>query len=161
TKEQAAAPRPVPVPDRSYGMSVGYTVTAANKDFISIIFGFFEDFGGAHPSMTSASFNYDLNRNVSLKLADLFTPNSNYLQVISDYSIKELKKLKTVDHPEQGAGPKLENFESWNIAPSGLRITFDRYQVASYAAGEHEVVVPYSILKPIIKPDGVLAPHAK
>lgn len=142
-------------------LDVGYEVIAANKDFISILFSFFEYTGGAHPNTTTSSFNYDMNRNTVVKLADLFTPNSNYLKVISDYSIKELKKLDTVSYAEEGAGPKLENFHSWNITPAGLKITFDRYQVGAYAVGEHEVVIPYSVLKPIIKPDGLLAQFAK
>ncbi|MGH9843408.1 MAG: DUF3298 and DUF4163 domain-containing protein [Blastocatellia bacterium] len=155
------SPAPAPAALRPYAMDVSYTVTAAGKDFISILFYFYEDTGGAHPNTTTASFNYDINRGEALKLADLFTMKANYLKVISDYCIKELKKLKTVDSADEGASAKLENFDSWNIAPSGLRITFDRYQVAAYAAGDHEVVVPYSVLKPIIKPDGMLAPYAK
>jgi Protein of unknown function (DUF3298)/Deacetylase PdaC len=142
-------------------LNLSYEVTAANKDYISILFSFFEYTGGAHPNTTTESFNYDLNRNTPVKLADLFTPNSNYLNVISDYAVKELKKLETVDNPEEGAGPKLDNFHSWNITFAGLKITFDRYQVGAYAAGEHEVVVPYSVLKPIINPDGMLAQFAK
>jgi hypothetical protein len=142
-------------------LDVGYEVIAANKDFISILFSFFEYTGGAHPNTTTSSFNYDLNRDTVVKLADLFVPNSNYLKVISDYSVKELKKLDTVSYAEEGAGPKLENFHSWNITPAGLKITFDRYQVGAYAVGEHEVVIPYSVLKPIIKPDGLLAQFAK
>ncbi len=155
------SPPPAPEPARPYAMDVSYAVTAASKDFISILFYFYEDSGGAHPNTTTASFNYDLNRGEALKLADLFAPKANYLKTISDYSIKELKKLKTVDSADEGASAKLENFNSWNIAPSGLRITFDRYQVGAYAVGDHEVVVPYSVLKPIIKPDGLLAPYAK
>jgi hypothetical protein len=147
-------------PPNSIGVS--YEVIAANKDFISILFYFsYEYAGAAHPNRGTESFNYDLNRNVAIKLADLFSPNSNYLKVISDYSIKELKKLETVSHAEEGAGPKLENFQSWNITPAGLKITFDPYQVGAYADGEHLVVVPYSLLKPIIKPDGLLAQFAK
>jgi hypothetical protein len=42
-----------------------------------------------------------------------------------------------------------------------LKITFDPYQVGPYVAGPHVVVVPYSVLKPIIKPDGLLARFAK
>ena len=137
-------------------MSVSYEVTAADKDFISVLFSFYEYLGGAHPNTTTESFNYDLNRNAPLSLADLFTPNSNYLKVISDYTIKELK-LDTVSGVENGAGPKIENFHSWNITPAGLKITFDPYQVGPYAAGAHEVVVPYSVLKPIIRQDGLLA----
>jgi hypothetical protein len=156
-----APPVAVAEPARSYEMDVSYTVTAANKDFISILFYFYENSGGAHPNTHTASFNYDLTRGEALKLADLFAPRANYLKTISDYCIKELKKLKTVESADEGASAKLENFDSWNIAPAGLRITFDRYTVAAYAAGDHEVVVPYSALKPIIRPDGLLAPYAK
>src|SRR5262245_9803596 len=147
-------------PPNSLGVS--YQITAAGKDFISVLFSFYEyTSGAAHPNTTTRSFNYDLNRNAPVSLADLFIPNSNYLKVISDYSIRELKKLDTAMDVEGGASPKIENFHSWNITPVGLMITFDRYQVGPYAAGEHEVVVPYSVLKPIIKPDGLLAKFSK
>src|SRR5262245_49139802 len=142
-------------------LNVSYEVTAADKDFISVLFTFFEYSGGAHPNTTTESFNYDLNRNAPVRLADLFTPNSNYLKVISDYSVRELKKLDTVSSVENGAGPKIENFHSWNITPAGLKITYDPYQVGPYVAGPHEVAVPYSLLKPIIKPDGLLAQFAR
>ncbi len=142
-------------------LTVSYEVVEANKNFISALFTFQEFTGGAHPNASTESFNYDMNRNAPVSLADLFTPNSNYLKVISDYSIRELKKLETVGWVEEGAGPKLENFQSWNITPAGLRITFDPYQVGPYVAGQHEVVVPYSALRPIIKPDGPLAQFSK
>ena len=142
-------------------LNVNYEVTAADKDFISVLLTFFEYSGGAHPNTITESFNYDLNRNEPVRLADLFTPNSNYLKMISDYSVRELKKLDTVSSVENGAGPKIDNFHSWNITPAGLKITFDPYQVGPYVAGAHVVVVPYSVLKPIIKPDGLLAQFSK
>ncbi len=157
-KKDVAAPAG---PEGGASLSVSYEIIGANKDFISVLFTFFEYSGGAHPNTSTLSLNYDLNRNAVVNLADLFTPNSNYLKVISDYSIKELKKLETVSYADEGAGPKLENFHSWNITPAGLKITFDPYQVGPYAAGEHEVVVPYSVLKPIIKPDGLLGQFAR
>jgi hypothetical protein len=142
-------------------LDISYEVTAANKDFISALFTFIEYLGGAHPNTTTRSFNYDLNRNAPVSLADLFIPNSNYLKIISDYSIRELKKLETTNWVDEGAGLKIENFHSWNITPAGLMITFDPYQVGPYAVGEHVVVVPYPALKPIVKPDGLLAQFAK
>jgi hypothetical protein len=156
-REEAAAKQDAKSSLPPNSLSVSYEVTAANKDFISVLFSFHEYLGGAHPNTITESFNYDLNRNAPVSLADLFTPNSNYLKVISDYAIKELKKLDTVSGVENGAGPKIENFHSWNITPAGLKITFDPYQVGPYAAGEHKVVVPYSVLKPIIRQDGLLA----
>jgi hypothetical protein len=47
------------------------------------------------------------------------------------------------------------------ITKKGLWITFDPYQVAAYAAGPQTVLVPYSALKDIIKPDGPVATFAK
>ncbi len=157
-KQEAKAFSPSNTPN---SFDVNYEITVANKDFISILFSFFEYTGGAHPNTTTSSFNYDLNRNAPVNLANLFMPNSNYLKVISDYSIKELKKLETATFTDEGASPKPDNFHSWNITFAGLKITFDRYQVGPYAVGEHEVVVPYSLLKPIINPDGILAQFAK
>jgi hypothetical protein len=122
---------------------------------------FTEFLSGAHPNGDSKSFNYDLNSDAPVNLADLFTPNSNYLKVISDYSIKRLKKTGTAGDVESGAGPKIKNFHSWNITPVGLQINFDPDDVGSHAEGEHVVVIPYSELKPIIKQDGLLAEFAK
>ena len=107
-REEAAAKQDAKSSQPPNSLSVSYEVTAADKDFISVLFSFYEYLGGAHPNTTTESFNYDLNRNAPLSLADLFTPNSNYLKVISDYTIKELKKLDTVSGVENGAGPKIE-----------------------------------------------------
>ncbi len=144
-----------------YEMEVRYTVAAASPDFISILFFVYEYTGGAHPNTTTTAFNYDLTRNQPVRLADLFDPKADHLKILSEYSIRELKKLKTVDGAEEGAGPKAENFASWNITPGGLRITFDRYQVAAYAAGDHEVLIPFAVLKPIARPDGLLGPFVR
>ena len=100
-----------------------------------------------------------------LKLSDLFQPNSNYLKLLSGYCFTTLQKElgEGIDGKwlGDGAGPKADNYKSWNVTPDGLQITFDAYQVAAYALGPQEVIVPYSALKAIIKPDGPLAAFAK
>jgi uncharacterized protein DUF3298 len=138
-----------------------YEIKDAGKDFISILFSFDVDAGGIRPTTNYGALNYDLKSNARLKLADLFTPNSNYLKVISDYSTRELMKLGMNSLDASGAGPKLGNFHSWTITPYGLDISFDRGQIVNWASGEFKVIVPYSVLKPIIKPDGLLARFEK
>ncbi|MDQ3011120.1 MAG: DUF3298 and DUF4163 domain-containing protein [Acidobacteriota bacterium] len=144
-------------------LDISYTVEHADKNLISLNFGIYNYTGGAHGNTNSVTINYDLNRGVILKLADLFQPNSNYLKVISGYCAKEIKKSDMTDAEwiRGGASPKAGNYRSWNITPEGLQITFDAYQVAAYAAGPQEVVVPYSALKTITKPDGPLAAFVK
>jgi hypothetical protein len=138
-----------------------YQVEFATNDLVSISFiinTYFE--GAAHGNYNTIVFNYDLDSGKTLSLASLFKPNSNYLEVISAYAIKSLKKEMPElenDWVQSGAGPKEENYQSWNITRRGLAVNFDPYQVASYAEGPHVAVIPYAILKNVIDPNGPLS----
>lgn len=119
-------------------------------------FSFYSD-GAAHPGLYSISVNYYLAQGRELILSELFVPNSNYLERISNYCIADLGKRDIAfEMFSQGATPTAENYRNWNIAPEGLMITFDNYQVAPYAAGPQTVIVPYSELQAIINTDGPL-----
>ena len=100
--------------------------------------------------------NYDLKNGKPIKLADLFKPDAKYLQVIAKHCIDELKKKPGLmaDEIDRGAAPAAKNYANWTITKRGLGINFDAYQVAPYAAGPQFVLVPYSVLKDLIKPDG-------
>jgi hypothetical protein len=139
-----------------------YQVEFATNDLVSIGFIINTYFEGAiHGNYNIIVFNYDLTSGKTLKLADLFKPNSSYLKPISDYAVKSLRKELTAD-PEfdwiqSGAGPEEKNYQSWNVKREGLEVTFNPYQVASYAEGPQTVVIPYSVLKDVIDPKGPLA----
>lgn len=149
-------------------LDIGYDIALAKDDLISIQFSLGSYNGGAHPNSSSAVLNYDVKAGKILKLADLFNPGAKYLQSLSSYCIKDLKKQSkskgallddaTID---SGAGPQAKNYQSWTITKKGLAITFDAYQVGPYAAGPQSVLIPYSAVKEIIKPDGPLAPFVK
>ena len=138
-----------------------YTLITVNSSLISIHFDvFYYNTGAAHPGSFSNSLNYDLAAGKVLALSDLFVPDAKYLDVISAYCVKSLKDADRLDFPE-GADPKPENYRSWTIAESGLRIVFDDTQVAPHAAGPQLCVVPYATLKPIVNSSGVLAQFVK
>ena len=114
--------------------------------------------GAAHPGTHSRTVTYDLEAGADLSLAQLFKPGSNYLEQIANYCIAQLKTRNIgFEAFTSGAQPLPENYGNWNITPDGLLITFDEYQVAAYAAGAQEVVVPYAELQSIIAPNGPLA----
>lgn len=150
-------------------LGIGYTVALANDDLISIDFGIGGYYrGAAHPNSHSRVLNFDLKNGKALKLADLFKPEGRYLQAISDYSIKDLQKQsQSKDNMlddasiRSGAGPNAKNYQSWTITKKGLGINFDAYQVGPYAAGPQFVLVPYSAIKDVIKPDGPLGAFVK
>jgi hypothetical protein len=152
-------------------LGIGYTVTIAKDDLMSIEFDSGSYYrGAAHPNSHSQVVNYDLKNGKPLRLADLFKPGSKYLQTIATYCINDLKKqskLKGADSMldnstiESGASADPKNYQSWTITRKGLGINFDSYQVAPYVAGPQYVLVPYSALKDIIKPDGPITQFVK
>jgi hypothetical protein len=62
---------------------------------------------------------------------------------------------------QSGAAAEAKNYQSWTITKKGLGINFDAYQVGPYAAGRQYVLLPYSAIKELIKPDGPVAPLVK
>lgn len=139
----------------------GYTVELATNDLVSINFGVSTySEGAAHPNYNAVTFNYWLKTGQTLSLADLFKPGVYYLDILSNLSIKALRKRlgSEIDNDwiQKGAGAAPENYRNWNITRRGLKITFDPYQVASYAQGPQEVIIPYTSMKSIIDPSGPL-----
>jgi len=163
--DEPALELPEETPSESLGsdIDVSYTVALAKDDLISIEFTVSSySAGAAHPNSYTEVVNFDLKNGKLLKLGDLFQPGSKYLQTLSAYCIQALKKqmkeagdsMLDEDWIKRGAAPELTNYDNWTITKKGLQITYDPYQVAAYAAGAQHVLVPYSALKDIIKPDG-------
>ncbi len=151
-------------------LDVGYGIRYATDDLISVAFTE-DDYerGAAHANIFTTVLNYDVKNGKKLALADLFNAKANYLGAISTYCLKELqdrlKKNKDsmldADMMKSGASARADNYKAWAITKKGLWITFDPYQVAAFAAGPQYVLVPYSALKDLIKPDGPVGSLAK
>jgi len=152
-------------------LDIAYKIALAKDDLVSIriVVGSYSA-GAAHPNSYSEVVNFDLRNGKLLNLADLFKPGSKHLQTIAAYCIAQLKGQgkQTGENPlgdddwiQRGAGPDAENYSSWTIEKQGIGITFDAYQVASYAEGPQYVLLPYSSLKDVIKSDGPLAQIVK
>lgn len=159
----------LPAETQDSSLDAAYDFRYATDDLISLEWGegTYER-GAAHGNHLTQVLNYDVKKGKKLALADLFIDKSKYLTAIANYCMKELKdrakKPDTMileDQIESGAGPRADNYRAWSITKKGLWITFDPYQVAAYAAGPQYVLVPYSALKDIIKPDGPVGALAK
>lgn len=162
-KKDFAPPDPsLPKEIQESTFDADYSIEHSGPDLISVSFGIsFYGAGAAHPNHYSLVLNYDLNTGRTLKLSDLFKPGSNYMHTVSDFTIQELKKKLGPDPDEEwierGAAPDSQNYKSWNVTRRGLVITFDPYQVASYAEGQHVILIPYTALSNVINTKGPLA----
>jgi hypothetical protein len=113
--------------------------------------------GAAHPLPFSRTVNYDLIRDQMIELDQLFVAGADYLPALSAYALNDLREQGVLEW-EEGASPSAENFKSWNVTLEGLLFTFDPYQVAPYAAGFQEVLIPYEALSHLLRDDGPVPP---
>ena len=126
--------------------------------------------GAAHPMHTISTYVYDYDKKTFADVGSFFLPESNYLDVLSTLSKEDLVRQANEgdvgyeynkEFVDEGTKPTKENFSHVLPLKDGLVIYFEEYQVAPYAAGPQEVVIPYSKLKNIINPDGVLGIYVK
>lgn len=140
---------------------VTFSQLAPPGDILSIQFGVdaYSD-GAAHPYHLTRTLNYDLESGQALSLDMLFLPGTDYLTLIADYCKAELstRDIGFEYGFESGADPLPDNYLNWNLTYDGLLVTFDEYQVAPYAAGKQQVLVPYAVLGAVIAPDSKILP---
>ena len=116
--------------------------------------------GGAHGGTTYTFLNYDINTGEKIDWKSIFMGDSQYLQKIADYSMTDLKKqlLKPDESSTdegwivRGTEPIDENYNT-NVGydKNGLFIIFQQYQVAAYAAGPQQVIIPFAELQGFLK----------
>lgn len=138
---------------------VKYNVIYEGGDLWSIKFdmNFYVD-EAAHPGDSNHTITYDFAHSKTFTLDDLFLPDSKYLQVMANYSARELATRDIAfNDTTVGAEPTPKNYRNWNITPNGLLITFERGQVAAYAAPAQLVLIPYAELKNLINLQGPLS----
>lgn len=141
-------------------LDISFIQLAPYGNLISIRFSIiFNSDGAAHPGHYSRTLTYDLEGGLEVTLEHLFLPGVDYLTPISGYCIAALRQrdFGLDDSWLGGASPIVENYRNWNVTGDGLLITFDEYQVAPYAAGPQEVVIPYTEIAGILDPSGPLA----
>jgi hypothetical protein len=144
------------MPEIGSYLEMSYEVTYLDNTLVSTVL-YFSAYlaGAAHPNSYTYTVTIDLASGRELGLGDLFLPGTDYLSRISEICVQELTSREALMFPE-GAYPTEENYRLWNISPEGLGVRFDPYQIAPYALGPQNVMVPFDSLSNLIDPAGLL-----
>ena len=122
---------------------------------------YYEYTGGAHGNYGYANLVLDMKDGRQLSLEDLFVPGyENQLKQLALAELKRQYKASTIeDLSDQGFF--LENgFEltdNFFIQKNGIGFTYNPYEIAAYALGAIDILVPWPSLQTLIRPDGPLA----
>ena len=104
----------------------------------------------AHQAVDTFQNTYDMKSGALIDLYDVFENLDTALDVMSRYCTKALTKslgdMYNDDMLRSGTAPEAENFSSFALTPEGIRIFFQPYQVAPWAAGSQVVDIPLDAL---------------
>jgi hypothetical protein len=143
-------------------LNAAKAITDAGHSVLSIFFQIEAYMGGSSTIAHYRVVSYDLETGRLLTLSDLFKPNINYLEVLSDFAILNLLDRTDIDPTLIliNAAPKAENFDLWNITQIGLLITFEDNQVGEYPGGTKQILIPYGLISSLLDPQGPLGVYS-
>ena len=128
-----------------YELRATYTISRPSDRAISIAWEVGTFTGGAHGNLDIITKTYDLHDGAPVDIHDLFKDLEtalNHMSVCSYNSLSEsLGDMRVEDMLRGGTTPDADNFSSLALIPSGVRIYFQPYQVAPWAAGPQTVDV--------------------
>lgn len=121
--------------------------------------------GGAHPVSTGTYINLRADNGSHLSLDDLLLPGYKpTIDSIAEIEFREIHQMST-SGPMSGGwnfkGNKFSLNDNFLISDKGLKFCFNDYEVSPYAQPAGCVLLTYESLKPIIRPDGPLAPWTR
>jgi hypothetical protein len=111
--------------------------------------------GGAHGIEVPVTFTFNRTTGAQITLADLFTPDSNYLSRLSTIARAELPEMMgdyaNTQFITEGTESRLQNFQTFYLEGDALVLLFPPYQVAPYVVGTVKLPIELSQLSDILR----------
>jgi hypothetical protein len=103
----------------------------------------------AHPLSVFTNFHWLVREGRVLTEGDVFTARTGWEQFLRQASFDGVKHYGFIKSVKEMKG-MVEKPDRWSFKKGGLAIAFQQYEVASYADGMPEIVIPWSKLKPFL-----------
>lgn len=134
------------LPRMPYELKASYSLTRPSSKALSVIWEVSSYTGGAHGNLDLVTSSYLTETGDPLALYDVFEDLDTALQLMSAYSYRQLSEtlgaMRNEEMLRNGTTPDADNFASIALTPEGVRVFFQPYQVAPWAAGLQKVDIP-------------------
>ncbi len=144
----------------SYQHTTGLELKFNKANMLSYVIHRYDYTGGAHGMNTDSCYTIMLNSGAILKQEDLFEEEAldKVATLIVNHIIKDNKDsdIKTADGLEEiGFFSVKEIYPNGNfyVTDKGITWSYNPYDIAAYALGTIKTTVPFSELKPLLKPN--------
>lgn len=126
---------------------------------ISFASSWYDYSGGAHPNSYLSYSNYDVLNKQVIELEDLIVPGTKAkLTALGNTIFRKQEGLATTQSLEDYffENNKFSLNTNFLITENGLLFFYNTYEIRSYAEGPMELILPYGLLKGILKPNPFL-----
>lgn len=135
-----------------YELSTTYTLLRPTPDTaVTVVWEVASYTQGAHGNVDIVTSIYSLPSGEPLGVGDLFTDLGTALNLLSERAYAQLSRtlgdMLDEDMLRGGTSPDPDNFSSVALIPGAIRVFFQPYQVAPWAAGSQSVDIPLQDLE--------------
>ncbi|WP_433680121.1 RsiV family protein [Nocardia sp. CA-119907] len=107
--------------------------------------------GAAHPNSFDSAHVTNVDTGTAITLSDLFTDLQQGLDVLSTQAQTLVEQNpRAAGYSKSQLTPVAEHFRTWVATPEGMKIYLG--EIASHAAGNIDITVPWSALDGVLKP---------
>ncbi|RZK42565.1 MAG: DUF3298 domain-containing protein [Pedobacter sp.] len=150
-------------PDRpqAWYLAINIDVLKQYKDYISLRYAHSDYAGGAHGNTSVSFLNYNPRTNTIITLDSLIQKGKmQELTKLAETIFRKDEKLSANESLEGkyffGNG-KFALAQSFHVNDKGLVFLYNPYEIKAYVEGYTELVIPYSALKHLAKPNSILS----
>lgn len=115
--------------------------------------------GGAHGGTATGFLNWNTKSGQVIKLKDLLKDNyDTTLTAVGEKVFRKQEHLADTASLREYffAHEKFVLNQNFIITPAGLRFVYNEYEIKPYAAGQTSLLIPYSLIKNLLKPNTVI-----
>ena len=131
-----------------------YAVARFDDRIVSLQVQTYDYTGGAHEVIGETELNWDMRKAREFRPGDVL--KKGWEDFATDYCLNDLKKQFSERHdegPDRSAVAEVVKSGAWLFAEDHATVHFTVYSIASFAAGEFDVDIPYKVLKPYAQVD--------
>jgi hypothetical protein len=145
------------MPDASLGWYVegNASVVMLNPKLLSLSMSVDAFTGGAHPNATIVMKIFNLQTNQAFKLEEIVSDVNGLTKIAEGIFRQQLEIPADASLEEQGFEFENNTFalnDNYMCSPEGLVFIYNTYEIAPYAAGSTEIVIPWNKIEKILTP---------
>lgn len=131
-------------------------VIRQDSALLSLEYGGYAYQGGAHGASFTGFINWDGKTDKLVTLDDILV--SGYKPQLTKIAEKIFRKDEKLSDTSSLANDyfftnnKFALNENYSINPGGIRFVYNQYEIKPYAAGQTELIIPYSKIKTLMRP---------